>query len=134
MDAQPSEHAATGVHLKITKSSWVPLTSCSPSRVPLPSKVSGLKERKKKVTKTCNFHVIIIIIFFLPYGMWDLDSLTRGQTLSPAVERRVLTTGLPWKSHFVTLSHTHTHACTQHLGDIHRCRGSSWSLQNPPQQ
>ena len=73
------------------------------------------------MTKTCNFHVIIIIIFFC-HGMWDHSSLTRGQTLSPAVEAQILTTGLPWKSRFVYLiSHTHIHTCTQLQGDIHRC-------------
>ena len=35
-----------------------------------------------------------------PSDIWDLSSLTRDQTLSPALEGRFLTTGSPGKSPF----------------------------------
>ena len=38
--------------------------------------------------------------FFWPWDMWNPSSLTRNQTCTPALEGKVLKTGLPGKSHW----------------------------------
>ena len=40
----------------------------------------------------------------MPWGMWDLSSLTRDQTHAPVVEDGVLTTGRPGMSSALGLS------------------------------
>ena len=48
-----------------------------------------------------NGHVLSFLTSLL--SMCDLNSLTRDQTLAPALERVILTTGLPGKSLIVVL-------------------------------
>ena len=51
----------------------------------------------------------IVFFFFMfwflgPKGMWNLSSLSRNQTCTPALKSKVLTTGPPGKSHFKVLN------------------------------
>ena len=43
--------------------------------------------------------LLFYVLFFCLQGMWDLRSLTRYQTAPLAMEREILTTGLPGKFH-----------------------------------
>ena len=66
------------------------------------SRASQLNNNSEFVTILFRFSVLW---FFLDVGMWYLNSLTRDQMSTPALEGEVLTTGPPESpAHFLLLS------------------------------